>query len=186
MGVDDGAFQRGDRTAPIAAVVVSAPEYVEAVRLSEVRVDGRDATRRVIALVRSTGPLDGLRALLLDGAVLGGFNVLDLDALYENLGLPVVAVTRRRPEFAKIRAALSKWFPRDGDERWRRLRAHRLFPVPTLGRPIYAAAVGCRRSDAATLLRRTAVRGYWPEPLRLAHLVASGGAPASGSVRPKG
>jgi uncharacterized protein len=176
VAVDDGAFARVDRTAPIAAVVVSAPAYVEAIRRGRVRVDGHDGTERVVALVRATGPTDGLRALLLDGAVVGGFNVLDLDALAAELGVPVIAVTRRRPEFAEIRAALAKWFPRDAEERWRRLTAHRLFPVATGGRPIFATVVGGSRADAAALVRRTCVRGYWPEPLRLAHLVASSGA----------
>lgn len=175
VAVDDGAFARTDRSAPIAAVVMSVPDYVEAIRTDHVRVDGRDATRRVIALVRATGPLDGVRAVLLDGAVLGGFNVVDLDAVNRSLGRPVVALTRRPPEFARIRAALTKWFPRDALRRWRLLTTHRLFPVPTGGRPILAAAVGCSRADAAQLVRRTTRRGYWPEPLRLAHLVASAG-----------
>ncbi|HKN06724.1 MAG TPA: DUF99 family protein [Thermoplasmata archaeon] len=175
VGVDDGAFDRYERTAPIAAVSLSLPEHVEAVRTAQVRVDGTDGTRRVVALVRSLGSLDGVRAVLLDGAVVGGFNVLDMDALHRELRLPIVAVTRRPPEFAQIHAALKKWFPRTAPARWSLLRAHRLFPVPTGGRPILAAAVGCSRADAAHLVRRSTVHGYWPEPLRLAHLIASAG-----------
>jgi len=176
VGVDDGAFDRDDRYAPIAAVTLSLPEHLEATRTGRVRVDGTDGTRRVIALVRSLGPVEGLRAVMLDGAVVGGFNVLDLDLLHRELGVPVVAVTRRPPEFARIRAALRKWFPRTASARWALLRAHRLYPVPTDGKPILAAAVGCSRRDAAHLVRRATVRGHWPEPLRLAHLIASAGA----------
>jgi uncharacterized protein len=183
VAVDDGAFARTDPIAPIAAVVLSAPAYVESVRTDRVRVDGRDATNRVLSVVRATGPLDGVRALLLDGAVLGGFNVLDLDRLHGRLGMPVVALTRRPPEFERIRAALTKWFPRDAARRWRLLTAHRLFRVPTAGRPIWAAAVGCSHADAVRLVHRTTVRGYWPEPLRLAHLVASAGRPTPAPLR---
>lgn len=179
VAVDDGAFHRADRSAPIAAVVLSAPDYVEAVRAGHVQVDGRDATQKVIALVRSLGRLDGVRAVMLDGAVLGGFNVVDLDRVHRALARPVVAVTRRPPEFARIRAALWKWFPRDARRRWKLLTAHRLFRVPTGGQPILAAAVGCSRADAVQLLRKTTRRGYWPEPLRLAHLIASAGAAPS-------
>ncbi len=173
--MDDGAFDRADRYAPLAAVVLTLPERVEAVRTDRVRVDGTDGTRRVVALVRRLGPLEGVRAILLDGAVVGGFNVLDMDALHRQLGVPIVAVTRRPPEFPRIRAALRKWFPRTADARWRLLRAHRLFRVPTAGQPIRAAAVGCSRADAVRLIERSTVRGHWPEPLRLAHLVASAG-----------
>jgi hypothetical protein len=175
VGVDDGSFERADRYAPIAAVALTLPEHMEAVRTGRVRVDGTDGTRRVVALVRRLGPIEGVRAVLVDGAVVGGFNVLDLDALHRELGVPVVAVTRRPPEFARIRSALKKWFPRSADARWALLRAHRLFRVPTGGQPIRAAAVGCSRADAAWLVARSTVRGHWPEPLRLAHLVASAG-----------
>jgi endonuclease V-like protein UPF0215 family len=182
VGVDDGAFGRSDAFAPIAAVVVSAPSYIDAVRVSRVRVDGRDGTERVVALIRAAGPTDGIRAVLLDGAVVGGFNVLDLDRISAELRIPVVAVTRRPPDFERIHAALRTWFGRDAERRWRLLRAHRLFRVPTGERPILATAVGCRSADALALLRRTTVRGFWPEPLRLAHLVASAG---TSSVRAK-
>jgi endonuclease V-like protein UPF0215 family len=178
VGVDDGAFGRTDTFAPVAAVVVSAPSYVDAIRVSRVRVDGTDGTEVVIAVVRGTPAFDGVRAVLLDGAVLGGFNVLDLDRIHDDLGIPVVAVTRRPPDFARIHAALRTWFGTDAERRWRLLRAHRLVRVPTGEEPIWAAAVGCRALEAAALVRRTAVRGYWPEPLRLAHLVASAAAPA--------
>ena len=175
MGVDDGAFSRDDRHAPIVALAMSLPSHVDAVRAGAVRVDGTDGTTRLIELVRDLGPVGGLRAVLIDGAVLGGFNVLDLDRIHHALRLPVVAVTRRPPDFPKIHAALRKWFPRNAERRWSLLRAHRLFPVATGGLPIWAASVGCSRADAAWLIRRSTVQGHWPEPLRLAHLVASAG-----------
>lgn len=172
-GVDDGAFDRTDRLAPVAAVVVAVPEQVEAVAVSRATVDGTDGTRRVVALLRAVAPPEGLRAVLLDGVVVGGFNVLDLDAVRAAIGVPVVAVTRRRPDFPRIHAALVKWFPRTARRRWALLRRHRLFRIPTGAAPIWGACSGCSPSDAAWLVRRTCVRGFWPEPLRLAHLVAS-------------
>lgn len=180
--VDDGAFGRSDRRAPIAAVVVSLPAYVEAVGVGSVRVDGRDATVRITRLVRAIAPPEGLRALLLDGAVVGGFNVVDLDALSRALGVPVVAVTRDRPEFPRIRAALETWFPSTAALRLRLLRRHRLVRLAPDAGALWASAVGCDRRTAALLVRRSLVRGRWPEPLRLAHLVAS--APAAAARRP--
>ncbi len=173
--VDDGAFARGDRRAPVAAVIVALPDRLEAVRVGSVRVDGTDGTRRVLALLRALGSWEGVRAVLLDGAVVGGFNVLDLGAIARAVRVPVVAVTRRPPDFARIAAALRRWFPRTARRRLATLRRHRLAPVPTGAEPILAAAVGCTAQDAAGLVRRTAVQGFWPEPLRLAHLIASSG-----------
>ena len=194
LAIDDGAFGRTQARAPVAAIVVSLPSYVEAVRRSWVAVDGRDATERLERLARAVGPLDGVRAVLLDGAVVGGFNVIDLDRLHRTLGVPVVALTRGPPDFPRIHAALRRWFGRDAERRWRLLRAHRLFTVPTGDRPMVAAAVGCRPADAIALVHRATVRGHWPEPLRLAHLIASAEARAPSppsratkrSVKPRG
>lgn len=157
-------------------MLVSLPERLEAVRVGRVRVDGSDGTARVLALLRALGSAEGVRAVLVDGAVVGGFNVLDLDALRRATGVPVVAVTRRPPDFARIAAALRRWFPRTADRRLALLRRHRLVPVPTGGEPILAAASGCGPEEAAWLVRRAAVHGFWPEPLRLAHLIASAAA----------
>ncbi len=175
VGVDDGAFRRTDRWAPVAAVAVAAPDRVESVATGRVRVDGRDATEVIIQLVRRTGGLDGLHAILLDGAVVGGFNVVDLDRIQRAFRVPVVAVTYAPPDFTKIRAALRTWFGRDARRRWELLRRHRLYAVPPPAPPVLLTAVGCRRADAVRLLRRTVVRGHRPEVLRLAHLIASAG-----------
>jgi uncharacterized protein len=178
--VDDGAFARGDRYAPVAAVLVSLPERLEAAQVGRVRVDGTDGTARVVSLLRALGSAEGVRAVLLDGAVVGGFNVLDLDAIRRSTGVPVVAVTRRPPDFARIEAALRRWFPRSATRRLAMLRRHRLVSVPTGGEPILAAASGCGPAEAAWLLRRAAVHGYWPEPLRIAHVIAT----AAGAAAP--
>jgi uncharacterized protein len=172
VAVDDGAFSRRQATAPIVALVWSSPDQIEGVALGRVEVDGRDATGRIVALVRSVRQFEGIRAVLLDGITMGGFNVVDLGRVARELGRPVVAVTRDPPDFDRIRAALWKYFPRDAATRWRRLRRHSLFLVPTGERPLRAAAVGCTESEARTLIRRATRRGHWPEPLRLAHLIA--------------
>ncbi len=156
--------------------MLTLPDHLEAARLGRVRVDGQDGTARVIALFRAIAPPEGVRAILLDGAVVGGFNVLDLDAIHRATQLPVVAVTRRLPDFARIRAALERWFPRTAARRLALLRRHRLFRVPTGASPIWATACGCTAADAAWLVRRATVVGFWPEPLRVAHLVASAAA----------
>jgi uncharacterized protein len=173
---DDGPFSRRRRYAPLAGVVVGLPSEVERIALGRVRVDGNDATRAVLALWRAAGFGDGPRAILLDGISVGGFNVLDLDRLHRATGRPVVSVTRRRPDYPAIRAALRKYFPGSYRSRWARMRAHPLFPVRTAAGVRFAAAAGCRRSDAVRLLARCTARGAWPEPLRLARLVARAGA----------
>jgi len=170
-GIDDGPFRRRQRYAPLAAVVLSTPDELEGVRVGRVRVDGTDATSAIGALLRATDQWEGVRAVLLDGVAFGGFNVVDLSVLARATGRPVIALTRRPPRFAEIRAALAKYFPRDRRARWARLTARPLFRVPTQGEPLWAACAGCSRAEALRVIQKATRRGYWPEPLRYARLV---------------
>jgi uncharacterized protein len=170
--IDDGPFTRRQRYAPIVAVVVSLPATVEAIAVDRVKIDGTDATERMVALLRGLPQWPSLRTLLVDGIAVGGFNVLDLRRLHRELGIPVISVTRRPPDFPAIHAALRTYFPRDAERRWKLIRAHPLRQVSTGGVPIWATAVGVTPEEAGAVVRRSAVQGFWPEPLRLAHLVA--------------
>lgn len=184
VAVDDGAFRRRQRYAPLVAVVYSTPDRVEGILRSRVEVDGTDATDRIIELLTQAPHLEGVRAILADGVCYGGFNVLDIDRLAQRTGRPVIALTRRPPDFSRIRSALARWFPSDHRQRYRRLARRPLFRVPTGGSPILAAVAGCTRKDAAALVGRTTRTGIWPEPLRVAHMVghAIGSAlPSSGT-----
>jgi uncharacterized protein len=176
VGVDDGPFQRGDRQAPVALVVCSLPDRVDGIVTTTVTVDGTDATERIARAIQTSGHLVGIRAVLLDGITFGGFNVVDLAGLSAELKRPVLAVTRRPPDFARIDAALREYFPRDRGRRHRLVHAKRLFRVPVAGGWLEVAVAGATRAEAGILVRRSVREGRWPEPLRLARLVARAGA----------
>jgi uncharacterized protein len=172
VGVDGGPFRRDSHRAGVAFVVCSLPDRVDGVFATDVAVDGADATRRIAAAIRASGHWQGIRAVLLDGVTVGGFNVVDLDGLARSLGRPVIAVTRQPPDLAAVDAALRTYFPRDRGRRSRLVHARPLFRVSVRGGSLMVAVAGARQADAAALVRRSIREGRWPEPLRLAHLVA--------------
>ncbi|MCI4332821.1 MAG: DUF99 family protein [Thermoplasmata archaeon] len=172
VGVDDGPFGRTSRRATVALVVCSLPDRVDGMFTTDVGVDGTDATRRLVDAIRGSGHLDGIRAVMLDGITLGGFNVVDLVGLSKSLERPVVAVTRRRPDFDAVDGALRTYFASDRGMRRRLIRARPLFAVRVGDGTLQVAVVGATRAEAASLVRRSVREGRWPEPLRLAGLVA--------------
>jgi uncharacterized protein len=172
LAFDDGAFRRGDRWAPLVGVAYVTPSTVEGIVLDRVRVDGLDATDRILQLVRRSEFGGDPRAILLDGITVGGFNVVDARRLYRATGRPIITVTRKCPDYAAIRAALRRYFPKTLARRWRAMRALPLFERSLSGRARFIAAVGCTEEEALALLERTTMRGSWPEPLRVARLVA--------------
>jgi len=173
LGVDDGPFRFEDDLVPVVGVVVRSPSYVEAVLTTKVHVDGTDATDVLSKAIGTSRYRDGLGLILLDGAALGGFNVIDIDALHAATRVPVATVTRNAPDPRAIEKALRARF-RDWEDRLAVLRRKELLRVETPYKPLYAAAAGISAGELREAIRQCTVRGALPEPIRIAHLIAAG------------
>ncbi len=172
LGIDDGPFRFGDEDVPLVGVAVQAPAYIEGVLMTLAAVDGRDATERILGMVRRSRYREGLRMIFLNGIAVGGFNVIDLAALHRELDVPVVTVTRRAPNLDAIRTALRRKFD-DWEERWSLIEGHAIEEVTTRHTPLHVTYVGATRHEVVEALALATVRGALPEPLRVAHLVAA-------------
>ncbi len=173
LGLDDAPFKFSDATVPVVGVVVRAPNYLEGVLTTRVTVDGDDATDRLLERIAASRYREGLALIMLDGVAMGGFNLVDTHRLHEELGIPVATVTRRPPDLAAMEGVLRRKFP-DAERRIKLLRRSATVEVPTAeGRPLIAGAVGIAPGELRGIITRTTVRGSLPEPLRLAHLIAT-------------
>ncbi|PKK81411.1 MAG: hypothetical protein CVT47_02585, partial [Thermoplasmata archaeon HGW-Thermoplasmata-2] len=179
IGIDDGPFtfdREGKKhraySVPVAGVVMRGSDYVEGVLITSAMVDGNDATEKIAGAVRRSRFKKQIRAILINGGAVGGFNVIDISRLYELTGVPVVTLTRHKPDFAAIEKALKKHFP-DWKERLRLLKRRRFASLPTNHNPLFAKYVGLRKEDVQEIVSFATKRGAMPECLRIAHLVAS-------------
>jgi hypothetical protein len=142
---------------------------------THVAVDGFDATEKTSAMILGSPHYRQLRVIMLNGITFGGFNVVDIQALAQNTGLPVVAVTREKPDLTSIREAIEN-LPKK-NTRWNAiLAAGDCFEVATRypDERIYLHLAGLKESDAERIVRLSSTRSSIPEALRVAHLVASG------------
>jgi len=176
LGIDDGVFvpHSGDLV-DVVGVVFRGGYWLDGIMRTQVRVDGMDATEKLAAMITGSPHYAQLRVIVLNGVTLAGFNVVDIHGLFERVRLPVIAVTRDKPNFEDIREAL-KNLP-ESEKRWRVIeRAGKMFRVRTreCEEPVYAHAVGLSEEDARRILRSTSTRSNIPEALRVAHLIASG------------
>jgi endonuclease V-like protein UPF0215 family len=176
LGVDDGMFVPHSKGfAPIVGVVFRGGYWLDGVMNTKVEVDGFDATEKIAAMITSSPHHKQLRVIMLDGVTFAGFNVVDIKKLNEETRLPVIAVTRDRPDFGEIRKALKKLpFPA---KRWKAVvDAGEIFEVTTRSKKerVYMEIRGILEEDARKILKLTSTRSSVPEALRVAHLIASG------------
>ncbi len=176
LGVDDGVFVPHSKGfAPIVGVVFRGGYWLDGVMNTKVEVDGFDATEKIAAMVTSSPHHKQLRIIMLDGVTFAGFNVVDIKKLNEKTKLPVIAVTRDKPDFREIRKALEK-LPNPA-KRWKAVvDAGEIFEVNTRSKKerVYMEISGIVEEDARKILKLTSTRSSVPEALRVAHLVASG------------
>jgi endonuclease V-like protein UPF0215 family len=172
LGVDDAPFKFTDEHVPVVGVIVRAPSYVEGVLTTRVHIDGTDATEVLAATISRSRYRRGLALVLLDGAALGGFNVVDIDALHESIGVPVATVTRDKPDLDAMERVLRRKFA-DGERRAEILRRNELIRVETPHKPLYATVAGLPPHELREAIHRCTVRGALPEPVRVAHLIAT-------------
>jgi len=176
LGVDDGMFTPHVKgSALIVGVVFRGGYWLDGVISTRVEVDGFDATDKIASMVNGSPHHKQLRVIMLDGVTFAGFNIVDIKKLNRATQLPVIAVTRDEPDFDDINKALKK-LPRS-EERWKAVQnAGKITKVYTRNRKekVYMETAGIQEEDAERILRLTSTRSSVPEPLRVAHLIASG------------
>jgi endonuclease V-like protein UPF0215 family len=173
IGIDDAPFLPGHRGDVLIVGAVFAAGRLEGVLHHRVRRDGINSTRRIAEMVGASRFADHLQLVMLQGIAFAGFNVVDIHGLHRLLDLPVLVVMRRRPDLPAIRDALIRQVP-GGRRKWRLIEtAGEVEPVDSL----FVQRVGIGMPEAKAVVRRLAVAGHLPEPLRTAHLIAGGMSP---------
>jgi len=176
VGIDDGVFvPHTHGKCDVIGVVFRGGYWLEGVMRTQVEIDGLDATDKIAEMITGSPHYGQLRVIMLDGVTFAGFNVVDTLRLFETTRLPVIAVTREKPDFKDIRKAL-KNLP-FSEKRWRAINnADKIIRVATRRgeEAVYIQARGVEADVAVRIVRNTATRSNVPEALRVAHLIASG------------
>lgn len=176
LGVDDGVFiPHSKGVATVVGVVYRGGYWLDGAMRTEVEIDGMDATEKIASMITSSPHYDQLRVVMLNGVTFAGFNVVDIKKLFERVHLPVITVTREKPDFDDIRKAL-----RNLPEYEKRLEAMenagKIIEVCTRDaeQAVYVQIAGISEKDAEKILKSTSTRSNIPEALRVAHIIASG------------
>ena len=177
LGIDDGQFTPHTQgTVIVVGVVFRGGCWIDGVMHTYVEIDGLDATEKLALMINGSPHRKQLRVVMLNGVTFAGFNIVDIKRLNVATGLPVMVLTRDMPDLEAINQALKNLS--ESEERWRMvLEAGEIYEVACTGSKIYMGLAGISLSDALKIVELTSTRSSFPEPLRVAHLIASGVSP---------
>ncbi|MFH1447328.1 MAG: DUF99 family protein [Candidatus Micrarchaeota archaeon] len=163
LGIDDSPFKRSQKNALVVGVVCRK-NVVEGVLSTTVSVDGDDATQKLSSMVCRSRFKQQLHAIVMNSIMLAGFNVIDINKFSSTIEIPVLALTRKKPNYLSAEEAV-KNVP-NSRLKIRRMRSSA--PSHRIG-SWYVQMAGIDLNEA-----RNIIRIFGNGPSRLAHIIASG------------
>ncbi len=173
IGWDDGPFEfKGKGKTILIGAVYRGASFLDGLLRTKVEIDGIDATEKIYSAITKSKFKD-LRVIMLDGITFAGFNTVDIKELHEKTKLPVIVVLRKKPGFEKFRAALKNM--EYAEKRLKAVEhAGEIFWVRLNGKRICFQFYGLQKQEAEEIIKLTTKHGLVPEPLRAAHIIATG------------
>ncbi len=144
-----------------------------------IQVDGLDSTQEILKMYKSNPYRNEIRLFMIDSPTLGGFNIPNPFEIYEKTKIPIILLPDRKPK-SVMSEIYSKVFP----EREEQIKILKKLPKleslivsinqdPKISREIFFHAIGITKNEIVDLLNHLSEFSAIPEPLRLAHIVAS-------------
>jgi len=174
LGFDDGPFiPRSKGKVPVIGVVFRGGNFLDGILKTDVSIDGIDATDILTGIINKSRHKKQLRVIMLKGITIGGFNIIDISQLNEKTDLPVIVVNRKMPNLKEIKSALKNLD--DFEYRWQCIeKAGKIYKMKIeKNKNIYFQFKGLQKEEAKRIIKLSCTRSLIPEPLRVAHLIAS-------------
>jgi len=170
LGVAE-SFRQGERWSILAGVVMRSDFVVDGVALGRTSVGGNDATTAIASLLRKLGRND-VNLVMVSGAILSLYNIVDVDLLSSKIRLPVLCLTYK--ETSGIEDSIRRHFPENAEEKLGAYRAlGKRAPVRLrTGHTIYVRGAGLDTEETKGVLNLFTQQGSIPEPVRVAKLFA--------------
>ena len=175
LGIDDSPFEKYGKGKKVLVIgVVYRDGIVEGVISAHMTKDGADSTSKLYGMVSGSRFLQQIKLILIHGTMLAGLNVTDISLLSRKLNIPVIAVTRKKPEMGSVYSALRKSNARTSGSKIRMLKriideTGEFHKIDVNDETYYVQSAGIDGKDAESLLRK-----FGLAPLRLAHIIGSG------------
>jgi len=184
LGIDDSPFEKyrigkgrkkHERAKKVLIVgAVYRQNIVEGILSTCVAQDGTDATSKLQKMISKSRFLSQIKLILMHGTMVAGLNVVDILQLSEKLKIPIIAVTKRKPDMKGVYNALKKANAKTFNRKRKIIErivkySGEFYKIKVNGNIYYIQTVKMNKNDAINILNKFGI-----EPLRLAHIVGSG------------
>lgn len=169
LGIDDSPFERYKKQdVLVIGTIFRGGNFMDGLLSCKIRKDGINATKRIIEMINKSKFRTQIRCIMLKGIAVGGFNVIDVIELSDKTTIPIIVVMRDYPDYNKIFSALKKI------NKIKEIKIIEKFPKPVKVSKIYIQSINISLKDSIKIIKISSTHSDIPEPLRIAHIIASG------------
>lgn len=160
----------GRERSVLAGVVMRGDRRIDGSAITQLAVGGCDATDAVLCLFSRLSRSD-INLILISGAAIAWYNIINPDRIWERTATPVVIITYE--ESGGLEEAICRHFPGDSErlEAYRALGERDSIQLKT-GYSVFLRRSGIPLDDAARIVDTFTLDGRVPEPVRVARLFA--------------
>ena len=174
LGFDDGPFETKNKgSIPVIGVIYRGGKFLDGILRTDIEIDGLNSTEKLAKLINSSRHKQQLKVVMLDGITVGGFNIIDIKQLHKDTNIPVIVFNRKYPDLTAVKNALNNFA--DFETRWKMIKNAGKIKECKLNndKKIYYQSLGMSDEDVEDTLLLSSTHGDIPEPLRVAHLIAT-------------
>lgn len=175
IGFDDASFElhSNSKYTQLIGVVCQGTRIVSVIR-DEIKIDGDDATEKLIELVKKNKK--HVQYVITHSITFGGFNLINLNQIYSEIQKPIISITEKEVDFDSVKKALVHKYPKTYTEKMRCIvDAGNLYEteVNTAGgsSKVYIHCKGIDIKEVEDLLEKVCIDSKLPESVRIAHLI---------------
>ncbi len=165
------SFTQSSKKSVLAGVVMRRDFVIDGFVVGNATLEGDDATDAILSMYKKLNRPD-ISYLLISGIIISMYNIVDLKRISQDLDIPVIGVTYQESE--GIEDAIKHHFPDSYESKlkeYNELKDREKITLHT-SYDVYVRKEGCIISDVQQLLDDLTLQGSFPEPLRVAQLLA--------------
>ena len=165
------SFSQDSKKSVLSGIVMSTDLVIDGFVFGHSTVGGDDATDVILSMYERLGRPD-VSFLLISGIVISLYNIVDIKKISQKTELPVIGVTYNDSD--SIQDTIKHHFPNSYNsklDQYSKLDSRKEITLHT-SYNLYIRNEGCTVLEAKQLLDKLTLQGSFPEPLRIAQLLA--------------
>jgi endonuclease V-like protein UPF0215 family len=165
------SFRQNSKKSILSGVVMRRDFVIDGFVFGRTTLDGDDATDAILQMYEELKRPD-ISYILISGLIISLYNIIDIKKIYKSLQIPIIGITYHDSE--GIENSIKHRFPNSFKSKinnYQKLGIRKKITLHTSSE-VYVRKEGCTLHDVRYLLDKLTLQGSFPEPIRVAQLLA--------------